>query len=318
MPRRRTTDRTIVRKKIKVPTRKLKKSHASLVVLKGSDIGRDFRLRRKVMTIGRGVDTHIRIFDDMASREHARIERRFDKRRGVAVYSLIDLGSTNHTFVNSREIDRVDLKDGDRIQIGNAVLKFVLLDDVEAKFHEEVRYRITYDQLTGLLTKDSLYMALELELKRCKRYDTPIAVLMMDLDKFKSVNDRYGHQTGSFVIGEVGKLIRRSIRSEDVSGRYGGEEFISYLPESSAESAVHAAERIRTAIEGHEFRLDDLTLSVTISIGIAMGPAHGEDIDTLVAQADRALYDAKGSGRNRVCLCPVDERRSVAGGRHGG
>ena len=318
MPRRKTTDRTVVRKRIKVPTSKLKKSHASLIILKGSDIGRDFRLRRKVMTLGRGVDTHIRIFDDMASREHARIEWRFDKRRGVAVFHLIDLGSTNRTFVNSHEIDSVELRDGDRIQIGNSVLKFVLLDDVEAKFHEEIRHRIIYDQLTGLLTKDSLYMALEMELKRCKRYDTPIAVLMMDLDKFKSVNDRYGHQTGSFVIGEVGKLIRQSIRSEDVSGRYGGEEFISYLPESNAESAVQAAERIRTAIEGHEFRRDDLAFSVTISIGIAMCPAHGEEIDSLVAEADRALYEAKGTGRNRVCLCSMDERRSAAGGRSSG
>jgi diguanylate cyclase (GGDEF)-like protein len=299
---RRSTDRTVIRKKVKLATDRLKRSHASLVVIQGLDIGRDFRLRRKGMTLGRAVDADIRIFDDLASREHARIERRWQKGKGNPAFHLIDLGSTNHTFVNSRQIDRVQLKDGDRIQIGSTVLKFVLLDDVEAKFHEEVRHRITYDQLTGLLTKESLYLALEMELKRSKRYGLPLAVLMMDLDSFKSVNDRYGHQTGSRVIAEVGRLIRESIRSADVSGRYGGEEFVSYLAESSAAHAVQVAERIRSAIEHHRFIVDDLSATTTISIGIAMRPDHGEALEHLVAQADKALYEAKRAGRNRVCL----------------
>ena len=302
MPRKKSTDGTIVGKRTRVTSKKLQKSQASLILLNGSDIGRDFRLRRKAMIIGRGVDVGIRVFDDMASREHARVDRKFDRRRGIETFHLTDLESTNHTFVNSRQVDRARLEDGDRIQVGNSILKFVLLDDVEAKFHEEVRHRITYDQLTGLLTRDSLYMALEMELKRCKRYDMPLAVLMMDLDSFKSVNDRHGHQTGSFVIGEVGKRIRESLRSADVSGRYGGEEYISYLPESSADNAIQVAERIRSSVEGQPFRLDDLALSVTISIGVAICPTHGEDIDTLVAQADKALYRAKESGRNRVTL----------------
>jgi diguanylate cyclase (GGDEF)-like protein len=298
----RSTDRTVFRKKVKLATDRLKRSHASLVVLQGADIGRDFRLRRKGVTLGREVDADIRIFDDLASREHARIERRWEKGKGAPAFHLLDLGSTNHTFVNSRRIERVQLRDGDRIQIGSTVLKFVLLDDVEAKFHEEVRHRITYDQLTGLLTKESLYLALEMELKRSKRYSMPLAVLMMDLDAFKSVNDRFGHQTGSHVIAEVGRLIRESIRSADVSGRYGGEEFISYLAESSSAHAVQVAERIRSAIEQYRFTVDDLSIATTISIGIAMCPEHGEDIDLLVARADEALYEAKRAGRNRVCL----------------
>ncbi len=308
-----TTDRTIVRKRVRVPRRNLRKNHASLVVLKGSDIGRDFRIHRKVMTLGRGVDAEVRLFDDLASREHARIEKRYDRRRGVSTYHIVDLGSTNHTFVNARQIDCAQLRDGDRIQIGNTVLKFVLLDDVEARFHAEVRHRITYDQLTGLLTKDSLYMALEIELKRCRQYDTPLAVLMMDLDRFKSVNDRHGHQAGSFVIGEVGRRIRESIRSADISGRYGGEEFIAYLPESTAEHAVMVAERIRAAIADRPFRLDDLVVPVTISIGVAVRPAHGEDIDTLVAEADRALYEAKDGGRDQVRLREIPGKARARG-----
>jgi diguanylate cyclase (GGDEF)-like protein len=191
--------------------------------------------------------------------------------------------------------------DGDEIQIGDTVLKFVVLDDVEARFHAEVRNRITYDQLTGLLTKESLYLAIEHELARCRRYGLPLAVLMMDLDRFKSVNDTHGHLMGSHVLSEVGRLIRESIRAADVSARYGGEEFVSYLAETPLAGARQAAERVRAAIEGHPFTLDGVTIRVTISIGVAVCPEHGRDLKTLVARADKALYRAKESGRNRVC-----------------
>ena len=211
-------------------------------------------------------------------------------------------GSTNHTFVNTGRAESAELREGDKIQIGDTVLKFVLLDDIEVRFHEEVRNRISYDQLTGLLTKESLYLALEMELKRCLRYELPLAVLMMDLDRFKSVNDAHGHLMGSHVLAEVGRLIRESIRSADVSARYGGEEFLAYLSETALPGAMLAAERVRRAIEEHRFRLDGSTLAITISIGIAACPAHGRDITSLVRRADRALYRAKESGRNRSCI----------------
>lgn len=281
---------------------RFRKTHASLVVLQGAEIGRDFRLKRGGMVIGRGLEAPIRVLDELVSREHARIEFAWDSGRGCVTYHLVDLGSTNRTYVNSKPIQRVELWDGDKIQVGESVLKFVLLDDIEARFHEEVRARITYDRLTGLLTKESLYLALETELGRCARYSLSLSVLMMDLDRFKSVNDTHGHQMGSHVLTEVGRLIRESIRAGDVSARYGGEEFVTYLSEVDATGALQAAERIRCAIEAHAFTLDDTTIRVTISIGIAVCPGHGRDIKTLVGRADAALYRAKEGGRNRVCL----------------
>jgi diguanylate cyclase (GGDEF)-like protein len=238
--------------------------------------------------------------DDGASREHARIDHRVGAGDTVS-YAITDLGSTNHTFVNSKRVDSVELTDGDKIQIGDTVLKFVVLDNIEATFHAEVRDRISYDRLTGLLTKETLYLAFERELERCLRYGLPLSVLMMDLDRFKSVNDTHGHLMGSHVLSEVGGVIRRAVRAEDVAARYGGEEFVSYLSETDVTSANVAAERIRSGIEAHRFVLDDVAISVTISIGIATAPAHGTTIDQLVAAADRALYRAKESGRNRVC-----------------
>jgi diguanylate cyclase (GGDEF)-like protein len=278
------------------------KGHAALIVLTGAEIGRDFRLRKNMMVIGRGSSADIRLPDDRASREHARIEiQGADEARG-ATFTLTDMGSTNRTFVNKEPVRAIELHDGDKIQIGDTVLKFVFLDDIEARFHSEVRDLITYDQLTGLLTKESLFLAFERELERCLRYGLPLGVLMMDLDHFKSVNDGHGHLMGSHVLAEVGRLIRKSIRVSDVSARYGGEEFVSYLAEIDMKDAERVAERIRSEIEAFSFVLDDVSINVTISIGIAVAPTHGKTINDLVAAADEALYRAKETGRNRWCV----------------
>ncbi|NNF11835.1 MAG: GGDEF domain-containing protein [Gemmatimonadetes bacterium] len=276
--------------------------HAALIVFRGLEIGRDFRLRKNPMVIGRGEDVHIRLPDERASRRHAQVDFHGTDPGGDPIYRLRDLESTNHTFVEGREIHAVDLKDGDKIQIGDTVLKFVVLDAIEARFHAEVRDRISYDQLTGLLTKESLYVAFEQELERCLKYELPLSVLMMDLDRFKSVNDTHGHLMGSHVLAEVGEIIRRCIRSADVSARYGGEEFVTYLAETDQPGARLAAERIRTSIEEHTFVLDDVSIGVHISIGVSTAPQHGASIMELVGAADAALYRAKETGRNRVCL----------------
>jgi diguanylate cyclase (GGDEF)-like protein len=276
--------------------------HASLIVLKGEEIGRDFRLRRSSMVIGRSTEADIRLPDDRASREHARVDYRGPGTSDDTTFYLSDLGSTNHTFVNSAQVDTVRLQDGDKVQIGDTILKFVVLDSIEARFHAEVRDLISFDQLTGLLTKESLYLAFERELQRCLRYELPLGVLMMDLDRFKSVNDGYGHLMGSHVLSEVGAIIRRVLRSADVSARYGGEEFVAYLSETSPEGAERAADRIRTAIGEHAYVLGDVSIEVTISVGVSAAPDHGRSIDALVAAADQALYRAKETGRNRVCM----------------
>lgn len=298
-------DSTMAIERSALDTGRFHKNHATLVVVQGTEIGRNYRLRRGPMIIGRGFGAEVRLPDDLVSREHARIDFAWDPGKQAATYHLVDLGSTNHTFVNTARVESVELREGDKIQIGDTVLKFVLLDDIEAKFHEEIRNRISFDQLTGLLTKESLYLALEMELKRCLRYELPLTVLMMDLDRFKSVNDTRGHLMGSHVLAEVGRLIRETIRTADVAARYGGEEFVAYLSETPTLGAGQAAERIRKAIEAHPFTLDGVTIPVTISIGISSCPEHGRDIQALVGRADRALYRAKESGRNRVCIEPL-------------
>ncbi|MEE9219334.1 MAG: GGDEF domain-containing protein, partial [Acidobacteriota bacterium] len=217
-------------------------------------------------------------------------------------YWLIDLQSTNRTFVNGQTVERVTLRDGDHIQVGETILKFALLDEVEARFHREIRDRIRYDSLTGLLTRDSLFLALEVELRRAFSYRQPLAVLMMDLDRFKRVNDTHGHLIGSRVLTMVGRIIRENLRMVDVSGRYGGEEFITYLAETSPEMAVAAAERIRRGLERQTLHSGNAAVNITISIGVSGYPDHGHDVTSLITRADTALYVAKESGRDRVVL----------------
>jgi two-component system cell cycle response regulator len=276
--------------------------HAALIVLKGAEIGRDFRLRKNRVVIGRGDTADIRLPDDGASREHASVEYGGSGRGDDTVFELTDLASTNQTYVNGQPVTSARLRAGDKIQIGDTILKYVVMDSIEASFHSEIRDRIVYDQLTGLLTKESLYLAFERELERCLRYGHPLSVLMMDLDRFKSVNDTHGHLMGSHVLAEVGGIVRHAIRAADVSARYGGEEFVTYLAETDSVGARLAAERIRQSIEAHAFILDGVSIPVTISIGLATTPGDGRTIKDLVAAADRALYEAKETGRNRVCI----------------
>ena len=295
-------DQTLVGDQPLLDAGDLQKSYASLVVLQGAEIGREFRLRRGRMIVGRGLEADVRLLDDHVSREHARIELLWDPATRESHYILVDLGSTNRTFVNSRQIQRVELLDGDKIHLGNSVLKFVLLDDIEAKFHAEIRSRISYDRLTGLLTRESLYLALHKELQRCGRYRLPLAVLMMDLDRFKSVNDAHGHPIGSRVLTETAKRIRESLRARDVSARYGGDEFITYLSETGKDIAGLTAQRIRQAIASRPFEIDARSIDVSISIGVATFPDHGRSLESLVKRADAALYLAKEEGRNRVAI----------------
>lgn len=276
--------------------------HAALVVLKGDELGRDFRLRRRPLVIGRSPEAEICLPDQGASRRHARVDFAGTDDADDPRYTITDLDSTNHTYVNAERVESATLGDGDKIRVGDTVLKYVVMDSLEANFHAEVRDRISYDQLTGLLTKESLFLAFERELTRCVRYELPLSVLMMDLDRFKSVNDTYGHLMGSHVLAEVGDIIRSCIRSGDVSARYGGEEFVTYLTETETEGALVAAERIREAIEEHRFVLDDVSIGVTISIGVSTAPGHGTTVQSLVGAADEALYRAKETGRNRVCV----------------
>jgi diguanylate cyclase (GGDEF)-like protein len=158
------------------------------------------------------------------------------------------------------------------------------------------------DELTQLFTIRHFQHRLEEEISRYHRYGQKTSLLMLDIDRFKSVNDRYGHQCGDSVLKNLGGIFRDSVRDVDVVARYGGEEFAIILPETDIKSALIVAERIRNNVEKHRFVFDSISLSITISIGIASCPKDADNVRDIVSFADKALYKAKEGGRNRVEL----------------
>jgi diguanylate cyclase (GGDEF)-like protein len=244
--------------------------------------------------IGRGPDCTIQVDEHSVSRKHARVETT------PYGYVAVDLGSTNGTFVNDQPVARHPLKDGDYLRVGNCIYRFLAGGNVEAEYHEEIYRLAIVDALTEVPNKRYLLEFLNRELSRSARHHRPLAVLLFDIDHFKSVNDQHGHLCGDSVLRELAGLLRAVIRAEELLARYGGEEFVVVLPECTPDNALAVAERLRLLVEQHPFTFEGQALSVTISIGAAC--VQGEDLSPadLIGRADARLYEAKRTGRNRV------------------
>lgn len=157
------------------------------------------------------------------------------------------------------------------------------------------------DGLTELYNHRHIHQLLHDEFERSARTGDPVAVAMLDLDRFKQVNDTYGHPTGDVILYETARIIKQTAREIDMPGRYGGEEFIAILPGTEEEAAAHFAERVRQAVEKHLFRDGASEVRMTVSCGVASFPAPGADSpEALLKAADEALYQAKHGGRNQV------------------
>lgn len=182
----------------------------------------------------------------------------------------------------------------------NALYNAFIFERIEDEKTRLERLAIT-DYLTGLYNIRYFYHRLEEEFSRAQRYNFPLSCLMIDIDHFKDINDRYGHRAGDSVLKEVARLMKSHTRKSDVLARYGGEEFIMLLPETPENGAIAKAEALRTSIENLRFRTLKDGRTVTVSIGVATFPNVAvSDTDDLITYADHALYTAKTSGRNRV------------------
>jgi two-component system, cell cycle response regulator len=198
----------------------------------------------------------------------------------------------------------VVLHDGDRIQLGTTViLKLARLEPHDAEFQREMFERTVRDTLTGLYNRAYFLNQIRALADRSATLGLGLAVMMLDVDNFKSVNDLYGHFTGDIVLKEVAAVLRESTRSEDLVARYGGEEFVIALPVASLAPAAARAERIRTSLARHQIRTDEDEICVTASLGVAFNPPNrARNEHGLIVTADRALYQSKSAGRNRVVL----------------
>ena len=262
----------------------------------GPNMGKRYPLQGETLILGRGESSQILLQDNSVSRTHCKIEPTKD-----GIY-IVDTKSLNGTFVNDRPTRGAHLlQDGDYVRAGNAIFRFLTGGNIESEYHEEI-YRLTiFDGLTQIHNNRYLTDFLDREVARSQRHQRPLSVLMLDLDKFKVVNDQHGHLCGDHVLRELSNRIRHTVRREDLFARYGGEEFALVLVESSHEQAVEVAERIRATMEQSPFWFESLPIPVTLSVGVAT--TNGEtavSATELLKQADANLYRAKNAGRNRV------------------
>lgn len=253
-------------------------------------------LSREPRLIGREPQCSLQLADESVSRRHAMLA--FDGTNHI----LTDLGSTNGTYVNERRLKaRRVLAAGDRVRFGNQIFKYLTADGIEAQYHEVVFKMMTTDGLTTVYNKRYFLETLERELQQSRRAGSPLCTLMLDLDRFKSVNDTYGHLAGDAVLVEFAKRAQSVLRAGEILARYGGEEFAMLLSRTTLDEGVIVAERIRAATAAEPARFEATSIPITVSIGIACFDGRTVcDADALLAEADRRLYAAKRSGRNQV------------------
>ena len=272
-----------------------------LVMVRGDYIGQVYELSKDVIMVGRSDDVDLVISDSSISRKHAMIVHRPDG------FFLSDLGSTNGSFVNKEVVDEpLPLHEGDKVAIGQVVFKFTYQDKDDTEYHLMLRNMAIKDGLTRIYNKRYFMEVLEKECEYNRRNQVGLALILFDIDHFKQINDTWGHPAGDYILKSLSQLIETEARGYDVFARYGGEEFAFLLRGAPLAAAVNLAERVRQEIASHVFVYDEVELKVTVSHGVAHWDGHEpkEDIE-LIEAADKLLYKAKESGRNRVCHEPL-------------
>lgn len=258
------------------------------------------------MVLGRADDASVRIDDPEVSWRHARVYR-----SGVA-YLVEDLGSTNGTRVEDERIARPRrLGDGDRVRIGGAVLEVALQDAEEQAAVFQLYQSAIRDPLTGIHNRRYLDERLEGELAFAQRHGSRLSLLILDVDHFKRINDELGHPAGDAVLRALAQMLAEAVRTEDVLGRYGGEEFAIIVRGIDQAGAVLLAERIRSTVGTTRIPWHRRTISLTISVGVATHTPDRpyDDVPAFVGAADEALLRAKRTGRDRVCVATRGTRR---------
>jgi diguanylate cyclase (GGDEF)-like protein len=275
-----------------------KRNLAYLVVLAGVSAGEMFKLQGDKTIIGRGPKVAVRLNDEGVSREHCQLVRDGEK------VVLEDMGSTNGTFCNGMRVDRRELNDGDKIMVGSTtILKFTYHDYLDEVFQRQMYESALRDGLTKVFNKKYFTDYLEKEFAYAARHNSPLALIFLDIDFFKKINDTHGHPAGDFVLSELSQMMANLVRTEDVLARFGGEEFTVLCRGTDLSGAKIVAERLRRSVESRTFTFGGKNIPVTISLGIASIPDSGiNDHSAFLAAADKALYEAKRTGRNRVCL----------------
>jgi len=264
-----------------------------LVIISGAEMGRRIDLTHEEVSIGRSDQCTVCVNSDLVSRRHAVINRI------LGHFIVVDLKSTNGTFVNDQRIERAELKDGDLLRAGKTVLKY-LENNLELEYMQHILSLAAVDSLTGLFNKRHFDEVFGKEVARADQTQQPLSLIVLDIDHFKKINDNFGHPVGDAVLKHVATVVKGQIRQGDTLCRVGGEEFALILPLTPLPLATQAAELIRAAVEANACDAAGRSIPATLSLGVAQ-LAPGEVPEGLYQRSDERLYAAKHSGRNRVC-----------------
>lgn len=266
-----------------------------LTVLEGTAVGEVYKIEKDAIILGRDPKCDVSIQEDGVSRQHAKIEK-----QGFNCF-ISDLGSTNGTTVNGNPIERTKLSEGDKIRLGDILLRFSYQDSIDVSHQENMREMAMRDPLTKVYNRRYFMDLLYKEINYSVRIRQPISVILIDIDFFKKINDNFGHQAGDVVLQSVAQRISKELRVYDAFARYGGEEFIIMLRTATQDNALILADRLRKVIENMIIGYEDKTIPITVSMGVAtLDPDHVVTMEDLIKEADMYLYHAKEHGRNRV------------------
>jgi two-component system, cell cycle response regulator len=272
-----------------------------LVVLRGAQVGRRYLLNESGLVLGRRADRAELVVPGDA--QISSVHCRFERGTTAESWQVVDLSSTNGTVIGGERIATMTLRDGDRILVGETVLKFTFHDEIEEEFHRQVDHLMNIDDLTGLPVQRVFQVRYQETLLLCKRREQPMAVFMMDMDGLKKMNDTHGHFVGANSIATVGRRLGGIVQSVGgIVSRFGGDEFSAFVPNADQEQALAIGEQMRAAVADAPITRDSTTVHPTISIGVAIFPQDGQLAEELTRKADDALYRAKAAGRNRVSI----------------
>ena len=282
-------------------------------------IGRAYQLDQELL-IGRAGEADVWLDEEGVSRKHARVIRALSERPPTAkagggleraqvidTAQIQDLGSRNGTWVNGNRVKQIDLKEGDLVQIGAThILRFVFQDQLDEAAHRTLVDNAIRDSLTGAYNRGYFLDQLRKDVSSAIRHKQNLSLAMMDLDRFKQINDQNGHAMGDLVLRHFSRAVATLIRSEDTFGRIGGEEFALILRQCPDHEAQRVTDRIRQAVAELDLMHHDQRVGITVSIGFTSLPAGMATGDIqLLETADKALYEAKHHGRNRVIFQPL-------------
>ena len=270
---------------------------SSLICLDGWELGREIELTGKEHTLGRSPDADTTVNSPLISREHARIVR--NEEYGQETFVITDLGSSNGTYVNNVPVSSTLLRHGDRILLGNVLFKFVMLDEIEARFHKDVHHLYSIHKDTGLLPADAWTKELERALSITR--DTPLTVCIIEIDNLQQIAQTQGHIASVIVMSDISDLLERHLEQSDLPGDFGDGRIVVTFEGKPLESTYSKLEDLRRMVEAHVFHHKEDSFRTTISIGLAAadrGAGSARCTEALRAALDEAI----GQGRNSVAV----------------